>query len=387
MENCGTLSIYVHYPFCLSKCPYCDFNSYKLLKVDEATFLSAYLKEIEYYYNFFPKRKVGTIFFGGGTPSLMSTTFLQSILARINSLWGIDNDVEISLEANPSTFEISKFREFKNIGINRLSVGVQSLDDNELKFLGRLHSCAEAIDAVKIANKIFGDRYSVDLIYARPKQKISDWLNELKRAIELSPFHLSLYQLTIEKGSGFFSKNIRELDEDVASKMYSITNDFLESNEIYLYEVSNYSGKGYECQHNLNYWNSGEWIGIGAGAHSRLCFDEDFTSSYRVRTEIENVKVPSEWQNSVFKYGCGCKIKEKLTKSEFVEEILLMGLRLRKGIKLNNVKKYLNINSVRDLCNNLHGMRRYISVSDEQITIKVKYFSILNAIIGGLVIG
>lgn len=378
----SNLSIYIHYPFCLSKCPYCDFNSYKLSKLDEEKFLLAYLKELEYYWNFFKNKKINTIFFGGGTPSLMSTKFLESILEKISNLWNINNDAEISMEANPTTFEIKKFQELKYIGINRLSIGIQSLDDNVLKFFGRLHNAKESIEAINIANKVFVDKYSIDMIYCRPQQKLKNWLEELNTAIKLSPFHISLYQLMIEENTKFFNDGIKSLNENKAAKMYKITNDFMENNGIYLYEVSNYSKKGYECKHNLNYWNSGEWIGIGAGAHSRLCFDENFINGYKIRNSIENIKNPIKWQNNVLLYGNGCNTKEELNKTEFIEEILLMGLRTKTGIYTNNINKYLKINTIKDILNKRYtNFLKYINICDDYIKVKLEYFNILDSII------
>lgn len=378
-------SIYIHYPFCLSKCPYCDFNSYRLYNFDEELFLKAYLTEIEYYGELLKNRKVKSIFFGGGTPSIMKASFLDKILKKINTIWNIDEKTEISMEANPTTFEIEKFKEFKNIGINRLSVGVQSLNNNVLKFFGRIHSVAEVRKAVEIAEKIFLDNYSIDLIYARPNQKLDDWLKELEEAVKLSPFHISLYQLIIEEGTKFFENKVKTLDETKAIEMYKTTNDFLESKNIHLYEVSNYSKTGYECNHNLNYWNSGEWIGIGAGAHGRLCFSENF-DDYKIRSEIINYKKPEDWQKKVFESGRGSKIENILTKNEFIEELLIMGLRLKNGINIENVKKYLKINSIKDLLNDKFKIStEYINISSENISVKLKYFGILDSIIEKLI--
>ncbi len=376
------LSIYIHYPFCLSKCPYCDFNSYKLSNLDEEFFLKAYLEELSYYGKFFKNRKIKTIFFGGGTPSLMSIKFLENIFKKINEIWNIDNNIEISMEANPTTFEINKFKEFKNLGINRLSIGVQSFNDEVLKFFGRIHNADEAKKAIDIASKIFYNRYSIDLIYARPNQDINNWLKELEEAIKFSPFHISLYQLIVEEGTKFFEDKIEELEENKAAKMYKITNEFLESNNIFLYEVSNYAKEGYECEHNLNYWNSGEWIGIGAGAHSRLCFKDEFIDGYKLRTSIENIKNPMKWQEYVLENGFGFENKENLTKIEFIEEILLMGLRMKKGINIKNIQRYLQIDDLKDILNkNYKNIKEYLNISKENVSVKLKYFEILDSLI------
>ena len=383
MKQNKDLSIYIHYPFCLSKCPYCDFNSYKLTAINQVDFLNAYLLEIENYYNLLKNREIKTIFFGGGTPSIMSIDFASKIINKINDLWGIGN-IEISMEANPTTVEIGKFCDFNKIGINRLSIGIQSLNDDWLKFFGRMHNKAEAIKAIEIAQKIFDKRYSIDLIYARPKQKINDWLNELEEAVKLSPYHISLYQLIIEEGTKFFEIGIKTLGDKKASEMYNITNYFLENKNINIYEVSNYAKSGFECRHNLNYWDNGEWIGVGAGAHGRVCFGDDFVDGYKIRTSVENYKSPQKWIDSVLQTGFGCEIKEDLTKEEFIEEVLLMGLRLRGGIKLENVKKYLIVDSVKDIVSDSYnGLVKddLVVVNNGALKVNVKYFNVLDSII------
>lgn len=379
------LSLYIHYPFCLSKCPYCDFNSYKISNINEEDYLKAYCKELEYYHDLLGKRKINTIFFGGGTPSLMSVNFLKSIFEKINSLWCIDDNIEISMEANPTTVEINKFQEFKNIGINRLSIGIQSLKDDELKFFGRIHSRDDGIRAIRVAQKVFKDRYSIDLIYARPNQNLNSWINELEEAINLSPFHISLYQLLIEEGTIFYKNKIKTLDDNNAIILYDKTNEILEKNNLYLYEVSNYAQKGYECKHNLNYWNSGEWVGIGAGAHGRICIPNKFINNYKERILIENIKLPQKWLLSILKNGCGYEIFEKLSKEEFIEEIILMGLRKKDGINVENIKNYLKTNNIKEILNqkNLNFLKNnnYIDIDDNSIKVNMNYFNILDSII------
>lgn len=383
----NNLSIYIHYPFCVSKCPYCDFNSYKLYGVNQVDFLNAYLTELKSYYELTKNRTIKTIFFGGGTPSIMSSNFLDKIMTQINSLWGIGDDVEVSMEANPTTAEISKFNDFKQIGINRLSIGVQSLDDEWLKFFGRTHNEREAVRAIELAKNIFGDRYSIDLIYARPRQNIDEWLKELEKAVKLSPFHLSLYQLIVEEGTKFYEDKVKSLNDKDAAKMYKITNDFLENHNMNMYEVSNYAQNGFECQHNLNYWKSGEWIGIGAGAHGRLCLYEKFVDGYRTRTSFENVKNPEFWIKNVMKRGFGYEIRENLTKQEFMEEVLLMGLRLKAGIHLYDIQNYLIIDDVRDLINRNHQtLNNFVHVDETNIAAKPAGFIVLDSIIERLMI-
>lgn len=383
MKQNKDLSIYIHYPFCLSKCPYCDFNSYKLSVINQVDFLNAYLLEIENYYNLLKHREIKTIFFGGGTPSIMSIDFASKILNKINDLWGI-GDAEISMEANPTTVEINKFYDFNKVGINRLSIGVQSLNDDWLKFFGRIHNKIEAIKAIEIAQKIFDKKYSIDLIYARPKQKIDEWLRELEEAVNLSPYHISLYQLIVEEGTEFFRKKVKTLSDKKASEMYNITNEFLESKNIKMYEVSNYAKSSFECQHNLNYWNSGEWVGVGAGAHGRVCFGVDFVDGYKIRTGIENYKSPQKWMECVLKNSFGYEVKEILTKEEFVEEVLLMGLRLKNGINIDNVKKYLDVDDfeeiVSDNCAELLN-NNCVFLSGGVLRVSEKYFNILDSVI------
>ena len=372
------LSLYIHYPFCLSKCPYCDFNSYKIQNIDHGKLLEAYLLEIENYYKITSNYKISTIFFGGGTPSLMDMNFLDAIIKKIDNCWGIKGKIEISMEANPTTIEINKFKDFKSLGINRLSIGVQALNDEDLKFFGRIHNRKQALEAIDIAQKIFDKHYSIDLIYARPEQEIKNWIKELEEAVKLSPYHISLYQLIVEEGTIFYKNGIKPLVEEKAVKMYEITDKILEDKHIYKYEVSNYARKSYECKHNLNYWNSGEWIGIGAGAHGRLC--TSFDVDYKKRYAIQNFYLVNEWQDSVFKKGFGYQEKVFLTRYEFIEEILLMGLRLKDGINLKNIKKYLKINSINNIVEIGH-LKKYFNMTDDNLRIKPKYFNLLDSLV------
>lgn len=383
-------SLYIHYPFCLSKCPYCDFNSYKLNDIAyNENFINAYLLELDNYYKLLSQRKIKTIFFGGGTPSLMSIDFLSKIMKKIDCLWGIDRGIEVSMEANPTTVEIGKFQDFKTLGINRLSIGIQSLNDDYLKFFGRIHNAEEGLKAINIAQKVFVDKYSIDLIYARPKQKLKEWVKELKDAIKLSPNHISLYQLIIEEGTKFYENNIGTMQDNKASRYYNITNEILEENGIFMYEVSNYSKHNYECQHNINYWENGEWLGIGAGAHSRMCFDNNYINNYKIRITIENEKKPDLWIKNVFTKGFGYEIKEEISKDEFIEETLLMGLRMKNGINLQQLQKYLQLDSFYDIYDNFNlnllQKENIIDLNQNNLKVKQKYFNVLNSIIEKLV--
>lgn len=247
------LSIYIHYPFCKAKCPYCDFNSHVQSEINHQDFLECYNLELEFFAKKIGKRKITSIFFGGGTPSLMPSFLVAGILEKISNLWIIANDCEITLEANPTSVESQKFKDFKELGINRLSLGIQAFNGEDLKFLGRQHSLQESIAAIELAKKFFNN-FSFDLIYARPKQKIEDWRKELMQALEFSTNHLSLYQLTIEKGTQFFSDFKRQKfvmpDENLASEFYDVTNETMNGNGFEHYEVSNYAKKNYQSKYN-----------------------------------------------------------------------------------------------------------------------------------------
>ncbi len=325
------LSIYIHYPFCKSKCPYCDFNSHVKDGVDHANFLRCYERELEFFAAKVGKRKVHTIFFGGGTPSLMPIFLVEGILKKISDLWQVDENCEISLEANPTSSEASKFKALQGVGINRLSIGIQALNDADLKFLGREHSSKEAMEVIEIAAKIF-DNFSFDLIYARPKQTLSDWSQELQRAISFGTKHLSLYQLTIEKGTKFFSQFARKEfempDENLSADFYDLTNQITSDAGFELYEISNYAKKNFECAHNLVYWQGGDYLGIGAGAHSRIYLSEEEN-----RSAITMISEPISWLKKVEEAGAGIQRLEKISKEELVEELILMGLRLPQGIR------------------------------------------------------
>jgi oxygen-independent coproporphyrinogen-3 oxidase len=324
--------VYVHWPLCLSKCPYCDFNSHvRHGGVDEVRFLRAYETEIAATAARAPDRTVSTIFFGGGTPSLMQPSSVQRILDCIAEHWSVAPDVEVTLEANPTSVEAKRFRGFRTAGVNRVSLGVQSLDDAALKELGRLHSAQEALDAVAIARSIF-DRYSFDLIYARPQQSRDAWATELKRAITEAAEHLSLYQLTIEPDTPFFGLHkagkLRVPDENHARDLYDLTQAICADADLPAYEVSNHARPSAECRHNLVYWRGHDYAGVGPGAHGRLTID-----GRRVATETE--KRPEAWLMRVEINGTGVTVSEKLTAGETADEYLLMGLRLAEGIDLD----------------------------------------------------
>ena len=323
-------AVYVHWPFCLSKCPYCDFNSHvRHGGVDEARFVRAYATEIAATAARVPGRTVSSIFFGGGTPSLMQPASVAAILDAIAKHWPVAPDVEITLEANPTSVEAMRFRGFRAAGVNRVSLGVQSLDDAALKELGRLHSAQEALDAVAIARANF-DRYSFDLIYARPRQSLESWAAELRRALAHAGDHLSMYQLTIEPDTPFFGLHkagkLVVPNEDLARDLYDLTQAICVKAGLPAYEISNHARPGGECRHNLVYWRGHDYAGIGPGAHGRLTID-----GRRVATETE--KRPESWLMRVEAAGSGLIVDEKLTAGEAADEFLLMGLRLAEGIE------------------------------------------------------
>jgi oxygen-independent coproporphyrinogen-3 oxidase len=322
-------AVYVHWPFCLSKCPYCDFNSHvRHGGYDEAHYVRAIQSEIATSAARVPGRTVSTIFFGGGTPSLMQPETVGTILDSIGKHWTVAGNVEVSLEANPTSVEATRFRGYRAAGVNRVSLGVQALDDQSLKELGRLHSAQEALDAIAVARSIF-DRYSFDLIYARPRQTLAGWTAELKQAISEAAEHLSLYQLTIEPGTPFFGLHkagkLIVPDDDLGRDLYDLTQSVCSDAGLPAYEVSNHARPGAECRHNLVYWRGHEYAGVGPGAHGRLNID-----GRRYATETE--KKPEAWLARVAEHGHGLVVDEKLQPNEVADEFLLMGLRLAEGI-------------------------------------------------------
>ncbi len=321
--------VYVHWPFCLSKCPYCDFNSHvRHAPIDEERFARAFAREIETSAARTPGREVSSIFLGGGTPSLMQPKTVGAILDAIARHWRVAPSVEVTLEANPTSVEATRFRGYRAAGVNRVSLGVQALDDASLKALGRLHSAREALDAVAIARAAF-DRYSFDLIYARPNQTPQMWADELKLAISEAAEHLSLYQLTIEEGTPFFGLHaagkLQTPDETTARALYDVTQEVCARHGLPAYEISNHARAGAECQHNLVYWRGEEYAGIGPGAHGRLDLDG-------TRHAIATEKRPEAWLMRVEATGHGIVTDDRLNSEERADEFLLMGLRLAEGI-------------------------------------------------------
>jgi putative oxygen-independent coproporphyrinogen III oxidase len=325
----SAFGVYIHWPFCLSKCPYCDFNSHvRHAKIDEQRYVRAFAAEIAATASRVPLRTVSTIFFGGGTPSLMQPATVGAILDTIAKHWPVAKDAEVTLEANPTSVEATRFNGYRAAGVNRVSLGVQALDDEALKSLGRTHTAEEALAAVAIARSAF-ERYSFDLIYARQGQTPQAWAAELKRAIAEAGEHLSLYQLTIEPETPFHtlhaSGKLSVPDEDSARALYDTTQEVCAAAGLPAYEISNHARPGAECRHNLVYWRAHEYAGIGPGAHGRLDIDGE-----RHATETE--RRPEAWLMRVESLGHGVVGDDTLLRSQMADEFLLMGLRLSEGI-------------------------------------------------------
>jgi len=373
--------VYIHWPFCLSKCPYCDFNSHvRREPVDEQRFLRAFQTEIATTAERTRGRTVSTIFFGGGTPSLMQPATIAGVLNAIARQWRIAPDAEITLEANPTSVEATRFRGYRAAGVNRVSLGVQALDDRVLAELGRTHSAREALDAVAIARSIFG-RYSFDLIYARPNQEPKAWANELRIALDEAGEHLSLYQLTIEPDTPFAALHatgkLRVPDEDTARALYDTTQDVCAASGLPAYEISNHARPGGECRHNLVYWRAHEYAGIGPGAHGRLDIDGD-----RHATATE--KRPETWLNRVESDGHGLVTDDILTSEERGDEFLLMGLRLAEGIDVAHYSAIAGrtLDPVRIAMLREHGLIE--TTPEGRLRVTLPGFPVLDAVVADL---
>tara|TARA_Y100000768_G_scaffold382309_1_gene362437 strand:- start:3281 stop:4426 length:1146 start_codon:yes stop_codon:yes gene_type:complete len=361
------LSIYIHWPYCLSKCPYCDFNSHvSNKKIDQEEFLDLIEKEMDYHGKYIDDKKISSIFFGGGTPSLMDPNIIERILTHLSARSNIANDTEITMEANPTSVELQKFRDYSNTGINRISIGVQSLNNNDLKNLGRTHTAEMAIEAIGIAQKYFKS-VSIDLIYARPGQDETAWKLELERALSLQTQHLSLYQLTIEPKTMYEklykSGKIKLPNETLSNELYQITEEICDKFSLRKYEISNFSKRGFECKHNLNYWNCGEWIGIGPGAHSRV------REERKQRRSLVNEYDPYNWGKRIRKFGHSLIQNSVLTDEQNQDEYIVMSMRTRDGL---NINKYENLGGKLNKDNiNLLISNGYLSKDKTEENIKV----------------
>ncbi|MCA3486669.1 MAG: coproporphyrinogen III oxidase [Rhodobacter sp.] len=327
--NDAGFGLYIHWPFCQSKCPYCDFNSHVAGRIDQGRWLQAYLAEIDRVAQDTAELRLRSVFFGGGTPSLMDPETVFAILDRVRANWPVANDWEVTLEANPGSADAARFRAFRAAGVNRLSMGVQALNDEDLKRLGRLHTLADAMAAFDIAKACY-DRVSFDLIYARQDQTPDDWAQELTRALDMAVDHLSLYQLTIEDGTAFGDRHARGglrglPDEDRSVALYEITQELCETAGLPAYEVSNHARHGAQSQHNLIYWRGGDYAGVGPGAHGRV------TLGGR-RWATEALKHPWAWLDAVEKRGTGELPRDEIAPIERAQEYILMSLRLNEGL-------------------------------------------------------
>ncbi|MBO4521234.1 MAG: radical SAM family heme chaperone HemW [Alphaproteobacteria bacterium] len=313
--------VYIHWPFCRSKCPYCDFVSLPAKNFDFNAWKSAYAASLKSYAGRLSDKTVASIFFGGGTPSLMSAELVSFVIETIKSLWPVAEETEISMEVNPCSVDYEKMTAFRKAGVNRLSVGVQSLNDKSLKFLGRLHTAEQALEILKTAKTIF-PRLSADFIYALPDQSLSDWQNELSAILELNLKHLSLYQLTIEEGTFFYKKGVRPVEDDLAADMFELTDRMMYQAGLERYEVSNHAAPGHECKHNLLYWQGGEWIGIGPAAHGRFTIGGQFHA-------VAQNSTPQKWLETQ-----ACE-ETTLSTTEKAQELIFMALRTREGLDRN----------------------------------------------------
>jgi oxygen-independent coproporphyrinogen-3 oxidase len=327
----GGFGLYVHWPFCQAKCPYCDFNSHVTARIDQVRWRNALLSELDRVAAQTPDRLLNSIFFGGGTPSLMEPETVAEIIERACQHWTPANDIEITLEANPGSVEAGRFQGYRDGGVNRVSMGVQALNDADLRRLGRLHTVAEAQAAFDVARACF-DRLSFDLIYARQDQSLAEWRTELGAALDMAIDHLSLYQLTIEDGTAFGDRfaagKLRGLpDDDLSADMYELTQELCEARGLPMYEVSNHARPGAESRHNLIYWQAGDYVGIGPGAHGRVTINGK-------RFATESTRAPGAWLAGV-DAGSGETLRTQLSGLERAEEYLMMGLRLRRGLDVS----------------------------------------------------
>lgn len=373
--------VYVHWPFCLAKCPYCDFNSHvRHEKPDEARYARAIAQELAYVKPRTQAHEVTSIFFGGGTPSLMQPATVQSVLDEIARHWTISKDAEITLEANPTSVEAERFRGYRAAGVNRVSLGVQALDDASLKSLGRMHTAQEALVAVEVARENF-PRISFDLIYARSGQTPAQWREELTKALTFAPEHLSLYQLTIEPGTTFEmlhrAGKLITPDADTARDLWDVTQALCEARAMPAYEVSNHAKAGAESRHNLVYWRYQEYAGVGPGAHGRIGAD-----GARIATSTE--KNPERWLAHVEQNGHGLVEEEKLSHLEQADEMLVMGLRLAEGIDVARFERLTGVSLNPERVSFLESEGLVERSANARLRVTPSGFPLLDAIVADL---
>ena len=377
----GGFGLYLHWPFCEAKCPYCDFNSHVSRDIDQSRWLRAYLHEIDRYARMLPGRVLNAVFFGGGTPSLMDPEVVAAILERVRQSWPQANDLEVTLEANPGSVEAGRFRAYAEAGVSRVSMGIQALNDADLRRLGRIHTVAEARQAYDIARKNF-DRVSFDLIYARQDQTVASWRSELREALEMAVDHLSLYQLTIEQGTAFADRYARGglkglPQDDAAADMYEATQEICASVGMSAYEVSNHAKPGAESRHNLIYWRYGDYVGIGPGAHGRVTLNGQ-------RFATEAWSNPDRWLAAV-DAGQAEKLHEAIDPEDQAAEYLMMGLRVRDGI---NVVRYESLAGAPLSPEKLAGLRDLgmIQSDAQRLWVTEQGRPVLNAILRDLLV-
>jgi len=368
----GGFGVYIHWPFCAAKCPYCDFNSHVSRFIDHDAWCAAYLAEIERLGAETPGRVLRSVFFGGGTPSLMEPRVVGAILDTIHRTWPTANNMEITLEANPTSVEAARFADFHRAGVNRVSMGIQALNDTDLHALGRLHTAAEGLAAFDIARSTF-DRVSFDLMYGRQNQTLADWEAELSRALALDLDHLSLYQLTVEPGTAFGDRyDAGKLpglpNDDLSADLYALTQDMTSAAGLRRYEVSNHARDGAESRHNLIYWRYGDYVGIGPGAHGRLTLGG-------ARCSTEQTRMPKVWLD-----GGARETRTPLGTSDAATEYMLMGLRLAEGIDLDRYASLAGTDLSPDVFTDLSD-NGFIKVENRQLIVQDQGFMVLNAIL------
>jgi len=380
--NAEPLAVYIHWPFCRSKCPYCDFNSHVRDSVDAASWTRALMRDLEHQAELTVGRAVGSVFFGGGTPSLMPPETVAALLDGVRSHWAVLPDLEITLEANPNSAEAGRFRAIAAAGVNRLSLGVQALDPAALRFLGRAHDREEAIAAIEHAREIF-PRFSFDLIYARPGQSVAGWRRELEEALTLAGEHLSLYQLTIESGTAFATLAGRgELalpDEESTAALFEITQERLAAGGLPAYEISNHARPGSECRHNLAYWRYQDYVGIGPGAHGRL-------SRAGAKFATRQYRLPEKWLATVETEGTGLEETAAIDRETATEEMLMMGLRLVEGISRERLEQVSGRDAETVLGRNLTPLIEggFLTLDAERLAATPAGRQRLNAVLGSL---
>ncbi len=377
----GGFGLYVHWPFCQAKCPYCDFNSHVVSHIDQRKWADAYVRELDRNAEALEGRVLNSIFFGGGTPSLMHPDTVAAVIDKARQIWSFANDIEISLEANPGSVEAGRFAGYRDGGVNRVSMGVQALNDEDLRKLGRIHSAAEAKSAFDTARSVF-DRVSFDLIYARQGQTLANWQSELNEALSMAIDHLSLYQLTIEDGTAFGDRyargKLRNLPtDDTAADMYQATQDICAAHEMFGYEISNHAAAGAESRHNLIYWRYGDYLGIGPGAHGRITLD-----GTRYATECH--RAPGAWLQAV-ESGSGVSHREALLREDTGVECLMMGLRLAEGIDMSRYSRLtgqelpaVRLQTLADM-----GM---VTISNDRLAATDQGRAVLNAVLRELLV-